>query len=125
MKKDWNAIRKILQSLKEAPALNAVLRLEHFEHYAPLVLAYHLNLLAEAGFVETTIQNGRTGDDGINSTIVLRLNSSGHKLFDIVHSDLIWGKILESFQERDLDMTFDLVLSVGKSISDQLRSHWP
>jgi hypothetical protein len=32
----------------------------------------------------------------------------------------VWKKIKDTFRDKGLDMTFDLVLSVGKKIAEQI-----
>ena len=120
MKKDWTIIRQILLRLEEAPTPNTVLRPDHFEHFTQQEVAYNMRLLAEAGFIEANFQELRNGSGEIGAAIARRLNYSGHDLLDTIRNDTVWKKIKDTFRDKGLDMTFDLVLSVGKKIAEQI-----
>ncbi|MFP8780976.1 DUF2513 domain-containing protein [Hydrogenophaga sp. RWCD_12] len=117
MQKDWAIIRQILVRLQEAPTLNMVLRPDHFEDFAPHDVAHNMRLLAEAGFIEATIQEGRTGMGDIHPAIALRLNQSGHELLQGTRDDAAWQQIQDTCRDSGKEMTFDQVASAGRKIT--------
>lgn len=125
MEKDWAIIRQILLRLEDAPTLNMVLRPDHFEHFAPQDVAYNMGLLAEAGFIEAAIQDDRSGLGDIHATIGLRLNNSGRALLDTTRNDAIWTRIKDTFRDSGLDLSFDLVASVGQTIAETAIAQSP
>lgn len=119
MKKDWIIIRQILLRLEEAPTPNTYLRAKDFEHFSEQEVAYNIRLLKEAGYIEAIFQESRTGSNEINAAMARRLTNSGHELLDTIRNDSIWSKIKETFRSKGVEMTFDLVISVGKKIGEQ------
>jgi hypothetical protein len=120
MRKDWIIIRQILLRLEDSATPNTVLRPDHFENFPPQEVAYNMRLLAEAGLIEANIQELRNGSGEIGAAIARRLTNSGHDLLDTIRNDTVWKKIKDTFRDKGLDMTFDLVLSVGKEIAKQI-----
>lgn len=120
MRKDWTIIRQILLRLEDSATPNTVLRPDHYESLPAQEVAYNMRLLAEAGFIEANIQELRNGSGEIGAAIARRLTNSGHDLLDTIRNETVWKKIKDTFRDKGLDMTFDLVLCVGKKIAEQL-----
>ncbi len=79
-------------------------------------VAYNMRLLKESGYVEANILKTHDGSGRIGAALARRLSNSGHDLLDTIRSDTVWAKIQKKFKDKGIDMTFDLVLTVGKGI---------
>lgn len=120
MKRDWEIIRAILLRLEEAPTANTILRPDLMLGYPEQEVAYNMRLLSQAGYVEGKFLESKSGNGAINAAIVSRLTNSGHELLDTIRNDSVWGKTKDTFKSKGLDMTFDLVMSVGKRIMEAM-----
>lgn len=119
MQKNWAIIRQILLRLADAPTLNMVLRPDHFEEFAPHDVAHNMRLLAEAGFIEAAIHDGRTGMGDLQAAIALRLNHSGRELLHTTRNEAVWQQIQKTCRDSGLEMSFDLVTSVARKIGGE------
>jgi DNA-binding PadR family transcriptional regulator len=119
MRKDWVIIRQILLRLEEASTPNTFLRAKDFDAFSEQEVAYNMRLLKEAGYIEAIYQESRTGSNELNAAMARRLTNSGHELLDTIRNDSIWSKIKETFRSKGVEMTFDLVIAVGKKIGEQ------
>jgi repressor of nif and glnA expression len=122
MFRDWEIIREILLRLEDGEKPNEHISAKEFKNFEEQSVAYNIRLLAEAGFIEAKISNLSDGSGKIGHAIAVRLTNSGHDLLDTIRNDTIWNKITEKFSDKGLNMTFDLVISVGKKIIESLLS---
>ena len=120
MKKDWTIIRQILLKLEDAPTPNTALRPDQLDSFSFQEVAYNMRLLHEAGFIEANFQESRSGNGEINAGIARRLTNAGHELLDTIRNDTVWQRIKSTFRDKGVEMTFDLVLSVGKKVALQI-----
>ena len=116
MKKDWEIIRAALLELESAPRANTNLVPAHLPQYPEQEVAYNLRLLSEAGYIEGKFVDSSAGDGRIAAAIATRLTNKGHELLDTVRNDNVWTKLKETFRSKGLDMTFELVTEVGKTV---------
>ena len=79
-----------------------------------------MRLLDQAGFVLALYRDSKSGDGKINNALARYLTNAGHDLLDTIRNDSVWNKIKEKFKSKSLDMTFDLVLMVGKGIMETI-----
>lgn len=119
MKRDWTIIRQILLKLEESPTPSTEIRAEQFESLDTQSVAYNMRLLAEAGLIEAIIRDSMSQPGIISTAIARRLTNAGHELLDTIRSDTLWEKIKSTFTEKAMDMSIDLVLSVGKKVAEQ------
>lgn len=120
MKRDWEIIRAILLKLEEAPTANTVLRPDLMPSYPEQEVAYNMRLLSQAGYVEGKFLESKSGNGAITAAIVSHLTKSGHDLLDTIRNDSVWGKTKDTFKSKGLDMTFDLVITVGRKIMESM-----
>lgn len=81
-----------------------------------------MRLLSEAGYIEARILVSNSGDGKINAAVALRLTNAGHDLLDTMRNQSVWNQVKEKFASKGIDMTFDLVVSVGKKIIEVMLS---
>ena len=112
--KNWTIIREILLKLEAASTPNTTLNARDVPPFSEQEVAYHIRLLNDAGYLEANILSSSTGDGHIAAALARHLNNSGHELLDTIRNDTVWGKIQETFKTKGLEMTFDLVIAVGK-----------
>lgn len=122
MTRNWEIIREILLSLEKASTPNTVVNANSFAELPEQEVAYNMRLLSEAGYIEARIMSSSSGDGKINAALALRLTNAGHDLLDTMRNDSVWSTIKEKFTSKGIDMTFDLVVSVGKKVIEAMLS---
>lgn len=122
MKQDWEVIRSILLRLEQAPAANAYLNAEAIAEYPEQEVAYNMRLLSQADFIKAEFIESSTGDGAIAAAMANHMTNRGHDLLDTIRNDTVWAKIKEKFKSKGLEMTFDLVLTVGKKVMEEFLS---
>ena len=120
MVRNWEIIREILLRLETANTPNAYLNANNFNGLPEQEVAYNMQLLSEAGYIEAKIMNSSSGDGKINVVLAKRLTNAGHDLLDTMRNESVWNKVKEKFTSSGIDMTFDLVVSVGKKIFETM-----
>lgn len=120
MTKNWTIIRAILLRLEAASTPNTFLNAKDVAPFPEQDVAYNMRLLQEAGYINAKFQESSSGDGRILSALAKSLTNAGHELLDTIRSDTIWGKVQETFKTKGLDMTFDLVMAVGKKAMETL-----
>ena len=122
MKRDWEIIREILVRLEAAGTPSTFLNAETISAYPVQEVAYNIRLLSQAGLVKAQIQETHDGTGHIGKAIARYVTQEGHDLLDTMRSEKVWNKIKETFKSKGVEMTFDLVLSVGKKVMERLLS---
>jgi hypothetical protein len=122
MTRNWEIIREILLRLESTNTPNANVNANSFDGLPEQEVAYNMRLLSEAGYIEARIMSSSSGDGKINAALALRLTNAGHDLLDTIRNESVWNKMKEKFTSNGLDMTFDLVVSVGKKIIEAMLS---
>ena len=120
MIKNWEIIREILLRLEAAATPNTVLNSKAIEGFPEQEVAYNMRLLSSAGYINANILESKSGDGHIAAALARSLTNAGHELLDTIRNDSVWSKTKETFKTKGLDMTFDLVITVGKKIMETL-----
>jgi len=116
MVRNWTIIRQILIHLEQASTAKTVLNAKSLDGFDEQEVAYNMRLLKEAGFIEANILETTDGSGRIAAALARRLTNSGHDLLDTIRNDSVWAQIQKRFRDKGVEMTFDLVKSVGASI---------
>ena len=122
MKRDWEIIREILVRLESAATPNTYLNAETISEYPVQEVAYNMRLLSQAGYIKAKILETSTGSGEIGAALAMHLTNTGHELLDTVRSESVWTKVKDTFKSKGVEMTFDLVMSVGKKVMEGLLS---
>lgn len=77
-------------------------------------IAYHCNLLFDAGLISTYKPN--YVDNGLYAFSVGSLTWEGHDFLDKIREDNVWNNTKKKIKENMLPMTLDVVKSVAASI---------
>ena len=106
MKRDIELSRKILIAVEESDAPLSTRALATPLEEPEVILAYHVLLLKEAGFVVAAVaMNTRTRSGGAESALVHRLTHDGHEFLDTVRSDTTWKKLKGYVSSKGLEVT--------------------
>ena len=122
MTRNWEIIREILLRLESTNTPNAYVNANSFDGLPEQEVAYNMRLLSEAGYIEAKITSSSSGDGKIDVALANRLTNVGHDLLDTMRNESVWNKVKEKFTSNGIDMTFDLVVSVGKKIIEAMLS---
>jgi len=114
MKRDMELIRKILMVIEEQYVSHPIPNLV-IEGYDRENIAYHCNLLHDAGIIDDFEQNL-----DLSGRIVLyhvgSLTWEGHEFLDKIRDDKIWSKTREVMISKGIPFIFDAVKEVASSI---------
>lgn len=120
MVRNWVIIRAILLRLEAAATPNTTLNAKDFPEFSEQEVAYNMRLLNDAGYIKANILESTSGDGHIAAALARSLTNSGHELLDTIRNDTVWRKIQETFKTKGIEMTFDLVISAGKKIMENI-----
>lgn len=120
MVKNWDIIREILLRLESSSTPNVALDANGIPGYSEQEVAYNMRLLSEAGYIKANILESSSGDGHIAAALARRLTNSGHELLDTIRTESVWAKVKETFKAKGIEMTFDLVIAVGKKVMESL-----
>jgi hypothetical protein len=113
MKRDMEVIRDILFSIEEQYEDVALYNLE-VKDYSFKKIAYHCNLLYEAGFISN--YDDAYGDGEICSFGVGSITWEGHDYLDKIRSDKVWNKTKKTITDKGLPMIVDVVKDIATEI---------
>jgi Hypothetical protein (DUF2513) len=122
MKRNWEIIRAILLKLEESSTPNTYLNAEVITEFPMQEVAYNMRLLKEANYIDAKILELSSGSGEIGAAIAIRLTNTGHEMLDTIRSESVWSKVKETFKSKGVEMTFDLVLTVGKKVMETILS---
>lgn len=120
LKRNWEIIRAILLNLEDTSSPIAALTPDKMPEYPEQEVAYNMRLLDQGGYVKGNFVVSHSGDGAICAAIVKQITNSGHDLLDTIRNDSVWSKTKDTFESKGLDMTIDLVISVGKKIMESI-----
>ncbi|MFN3987599.1 MAG: DUF2513 domain-containing protein [Rhodocyclaceae bacterium] len=120
MNRDWTITRAVLLKLEAAPTANTNVRAVDLPEFDEQEVAYNIRLLWQAGYIDGNVLDSSDGDGRILDAIARSLTNRGHDLLDTIRQNSVWTRIQDRFRSSGLDMTFDLVQSVGKSILERM-----
>jgi hypothetical protein len=118
--RNWTIIREILLRLEAVNTPTTVLNAQDVPPFGEQEVAYNMRLLSDGGYIKANILESHSGDGHISVALARNLTNPGHELLDTIRNDTVWGKVQETFKTKGVDMTFDLVITVGKKIMETL-----
>lgn len=113
MKRDMEVIRKILFAGEEPPNPKSVSGLTRIPDIEPLVAAYHVALLKDAGYVEATVDKKANGLPW--RFMGLRLTWTGHEFLDAMRDDTVWKKVKKHVIRPGVSWTVSLFFEALKT----------
>lgn len=103
MKRDMEIARKLLLLIEEQDDDSKELIIP--QDIDRKVAVYHLNLLDQAGFTDSTIRYADNSPMWIYSSITW----DGHEFLDAVKNETIWNKIKTNVAEKGGSIPFDVL----------------
>jgi Hypothetical protein (DUF2513) len=79
--------------------------------YEPVVIRYHLLLLAQAGLVDFEPEKTKTGR--VIRVHVLGLSWAGHEFLDAVRSETVWRRLIKYTKDKGGALPFELLKALG------------
>ena len=120
MKRDWDAIRKILIATEAAGAEGQV-SANQIDPNDGENVSYNMALLVKAGFAEGPIWEGNDG------SVIANLNNltwNGHELLDHIRQDKVWESVKKTALQKGIDLTFSIVTELAaKTMRSFLNSN--
>lgn len=118
MKRDLNLIRNILLETEAAPSDTlTVYAIADKYHVDPDLVAYQLDLLAEAGLLKVrgltiawTPDTRKYDDERIN-----RLTLEGHNYLDAIRNDTVWQNTLAELRNIGISVSFEIVKEIASN----------
>ena len=115
MQRNWDVIREILIKLEEKNDLNSYLSADEINGYDPRSVAFHMQLLNEAGLIRAVL-TGISGGWKANS-----ITWAGYELLDKIRQDTVWNKVKATAREKSIDLSIDAIgIIVNKIFSSML-----
>lgn len=119
MKRDWEVIRDVLIEIESLDSLSRDRKAYGVgDGYPPdeVVKSEHALLLWKAGFLSGIDASTYSGP----AVISPELTWEGHELLDTLRSKTVWERIKTTAKEKGVELTFDAVKLLGKSVLEAL-----
>lgn len=88
-KRDFDLIRLILLRIEASPLNSTITNSQlNVKDYEPLIVALHVEMLVDAGFIEATIPKTLAGITP--DFIVHKINWEGYEFLDNARNDTVW-----------------------------------
>jgi len=114
MERNWDVVRGILLQLEARQAGQAKLRSDTIEGVDPLVAAYHMKIMIEAGFLEGSV-SGKIGYGGV--AFADSLTWKGHEFLDSIREPSKWEKVKSTVKEKGQSLSFEVIQAVATAIA--------
>jgi hypothetical protein len=114
VKRDVELVRSILLAVEEADPWTVTER--SFPDYEPIVVAQHVALLKEAGYLEGGIAEDSSRGVAVEAN-VQRLTWEGHEFLDAVRSDTVWEKTKSKIADTVGSVSLEIVKAVAVSVA--------
>ena len=116
MKRDMELVRKVLFAIEERPT--TVADTLSIDGYSMEEVAYHCNLLYDAGLVRA--YRARYASDEIYAFGVGSLTWDGQEYLERIRSEGVWNKIKQTILGKGLPMTIDVIKTIATEIALQV-----
>ena len=82
-----------------------------FEDHNSKQVAYHLELLLEAGYLKG--KEVVPKESGVRSWVQLSLRWKGHEFLDVLKNETSWKKIKGKMEEQGQELPFSVIKAIG------------
>ena len=117
MKRDMDIIRKVLLAIEEQYNDVVLYDLE-IDGLDMKTIAYHCNLLYEAGFIDDF--EGNYAENEIYTFGVGSLTWDGHEFLDKIRNDTVWEKTKETMSKKGLPIVIDVIKDITSSLIGEM-----
>lgn len=119
MKRDWDLVREILLKVEALPPKpNRTVGGRDFTDYPGQLVAHHIQILHQAGFLEAIVEptsGGLIAD-------AQSLTWEGHEFLETIKNEPVWKKLLEKLKSTGKTVPMELVSKFGADILVQWLS---
>lgn len=119
MKRDMDLCRLILFKIEDEFKSTALFNLQ-IEGYDMEVIAYHCDLVFEAGLIKS--YNPTFAGDSLYAFSVGPLTWEGHDFLDKIMEDTIWNKTKKIAKEKMLPLTLDVIKTIASGLINNVLS---
>jgi hypothetical protein len=118
MRRDPDLVRKLLFYFEEKPDFGLV-KPEDIEipGYEPYLIAYHVHLMCEAGFLSCERITSKTTADRLIRAYPFRLTWEGHEFLDAARNESVWTKAKEAIKNKFSSIPFSVLQALLISLS--------
>lgn len=113
MERDMELVRKILFEIESKYISTALMNLK-IEGYDMETVAYHCNIMYEAGLISS--YKGYYSGDGLHAFSAGHLTWEGHDFIDKIRSDTIWNKVKSTIKKKKLPMILETIKAIATAI---------
>jgi hypothetical protein len=114
MKRDMDLIRRILLAAEEGAYRQLSSKDFVDDNTTEPTVAYHLQLMAEAGLIEASI--AKTDQAGPVHGYITCIRWAGHDFLDAVRGEDIWRKTKDTVRKSGGSFTFDVLKAVATKL---------
>ena len=112
MKRDMDLIRKILFIVEQKKPFEVICNLS-IEGYDIQEIAYHCEMMYQAGLIKYYYGEGCDNYDGVLSFQVQDLTWEGHDLLGTIRQDTIWNKTKKTLADKGIALTIGTVKTIA------------
>ena len=107
MKRDMEVIRDVLLAIEDTNQTQGIIELE-LPALDPVVVSYHIKLLADAGLIEADDLSTMQGFEWKPRS----LTWAGHEFLDAARDDTVWAKVTAKLKDTVTSAPFEVVKSM-------------
>lgn len=115
MKRDMDLIRAILLHISDHE--EAMVQEVKLDQFSPAQVAYHVNLLAEAGYI--TGMPTQTLPYDVPEWIEVRLTWDGYEFIDAARNETVWAKFKKTVAEKGGAIPFSVATNLLTAVARQ------
>lgn len=119
MRLDFDLVRKILLQMEAMPANSQPYSVE-VEGYDQSTVFEHLDLLAEAGFIDANIITSSTAAGRIYNVFVTHMTWKGHEFLDNARNESVWSEAKSVVAEKGGSFSLDVFSAVLTHVAVKL-----
>ena len=116
MQRNWDVVRKILIKLEEIGNTSSFIHHDQVNGYDPEVVAYHMQLLDEAGLIKARC----TFTGGGLTAAAQSMTWTGHEFLDQIRNDTVWNTVKNNAREKGISLSLDVIVQLAKAAISSL-----
>ncbi|MEF9402690.1 hypothetical protein B7R77_03035 [Ralstonia solanacearum K60] len=110
MERDWELVRAILVRLAEQPVGAGLgVPIDAFDGYAPDMVGYHYEMMAEAGLIKAKMLRSHDGAKMYGTGFASQLTWEGQEFLAKIRNDTFWGKVKKTLADKGMSLGFDAI----------------
>jgi hypothetical protein len=114
---DWECVRAILTALEDLPEQDGRLAPGDVPGWAPQVVSYHVEVLAEAGLLKAQCVRALGAQ---TLCLAQRLTFAGHELLDAMRQATLWNRVKARVRDAGLSLSVEAVKLAASGLIKEL-----